>query len=698
VLRALANRLLLVGTAFAVTACFKKDYPSGSLVVSDVELQGTDRVASREVLDGLATAESPKFLGIWDGVIFDYEVYDETLLERDLGRIERYYRARGYYEARVTAARIIRLDGHHVGVQIRVSEGQPVRLVGAVQAPGLERLPPEVSFAAIRVNRMAPGEIFDEAVYEKTKRDIVKALADRGYAYAKVKARANVDIANHSASVVMEVDPGRHARYGKVRIVGLEQVPEGPVRDNLEIVEGEEYSRADLDDARAALINLGVFASVDVKQDLSAPESGIVPITVAVKEAPLRTLRLGGGMRLDVLELSSHLTIGWEHRNFLGGMRKFSIETRPGVVFYPTRIDNLEAPTHFLPRNFVRAELRQPAFLEGRTTGFVAGEFNIYPVLYPSAEGVDPNANVLGYEEVRSEAGAERAFFSHHLYLTPSYNFQVNAPFAYIGDNKLDTAYISYPQLIAIFDFRDDPIDTHSGVFFSNSLQVAGFIFGGDASDVRVQPEVRTYVPISKSVTFATRMSVGFIFPDNYGETIEQGVVNFSPAVANDPAVLRDEQLLLLRAFFSGGPTSNRGYPYRGVGPQGILAFLLPNAGAACIDINDPRCLRALGGLTLWEASVEVRLPILGPLRSVVFVDASDVSRERADLRFNYPHLSPGLGLRYSTPVGPIRFDVGYRVPYLQQVGQQELPPTEGAQSTIFGAPIAMHFALGEAF
>jgi outer membrane protein insertion porin family/translocation and assembly module TamA len=313
-----------------------------------------------------------------------------------------------------------------------------------------------------------------------------------------------------------------------------------------------------------------------------------------------------------------------------------------------------------------------------------------------------PNENVLGYEEVRAQTGVERAFFGHHLYLTPSYNFQVNAPFAYIGTNVLDTAYVSYPQLLAIFDFRDDPLEPHRGVFLSNTVQVAGYIFGGDASDVRVQPEVRTYVPISSSVVFATRATVGFLFPDNYGSTVEHGGLIFDPGGSTtnqtDPAALRDEQLLLLRAFFSGGPTSNRGYAYRGVGPQGILGFLLPNAAAQCTDLNDPKCLRALGGLTLWEASVEVRLPLYGPLRTVMFVDASDVSQRRADIRFNFPHLSPGIGLRYSTPVGPVRLDVGYRLPYFQEVGKETLPPTEGTQTTIFGAPIAIHFALGEAF
>jgi outer membrane protein insertion porin family/translocation and assembly module TamA len=211
---------------------------------------------------------------------------------------------------------------------------------------------------------------------------------------------------------------------------------------------------------------------------------------------------------------------------------------------------------------------------------------------------------------------------------------------------------------------------------------------------VKEQPEVRTYVPISKTVTFATRATVGFLFPSNYGDTLQ------NPPIPPTHDSLRDQQILLLRAFYSGGPNSNRGYPFRGVGPHGILGFLVPSTAACRIDIpnTDPTCQRPLGGLTLWEASAEVRFPLFGPLRAALFIDASDVSRKIAELRFNYPHLSPGFGLRYATPVGPVRLDVGYRVPFAQEVGTEVLSYKEGEPSTILGLPIAIHFGLGEAF
>jgi outer membrane protein insertion porin family/translocation and assembly module TamA len=80
-------RLLLVLSAFTalfVNGCLRKDYPADAPVVESVRLEDQGAVSRDEVLAGLATAKSPRFLGIWDGVVFDYEVFDEALLDRDL--------------------------------------------------------------------------------------------------------------------------------------------------------------------------------------------------------------------------------------------------------------------------------------------------------------------------------------------------------------------------------------------------------------------------------------------------------------------------------------------------------------------------------------------------------------------------------------------------------------------------------------
>ena len=107
----------------------------------------------------------------------------------------------------------------------------------------------------------------------------------------------------------------------------------------------------------------------------------------------------------------------------------------------------------------------------------------------------------------------------------------------------------------------------------------------------------------------------------------------------------------------------------------------------------------ASGGLSLWEASLELRAPVVGALGMVVFADASDVSPNKLQIRLNVPHLSVGFGIRYATPVGPVRLDVGFRVPGAQKIGAPLNPLTDGPEPKPFlGLPIAIAIGVGETY
>jgi len=427
-------------------------------------------------------------------------------------------------------------------------------------------------------------------------------------------------------------------------------------------------------------------------------------------------VRLGGGGRFDSLRLSAHVRAGWEDRNFLGGMRRLSIEARPGLTFFPTRLATpILAPTNVLPEFRGRMELRQPSFLEGRTTGLERGEYNLFPVLYPLPDGVDPeNEPIIGYHQVLASTGLERAFFGQHLTVISSYNWQANLPVSYQKELQLGlkNIFVSFPELFMALDFRDDPIRATRGVYISNELQVAGYLFQGTVNDVRIKPEVRVYTRgvLGKNSVFAARATVGFLFPGNYGQTLDptaEQLANPDYGPENE-LVVRDQQKLLMRAFYSGGPSSNRGYPYRSVGPHGPIGFLVPSN----VNSDDCRlqgrsveelpqgCIRPLGGLSLWELSLETRVPISTSWEGVVFVDASDLTTDTGALRVNVPHISPGFGLRYITPVGPLRVDVGFRPPYLQHLGQKDLDEEDGSPGEPFLGvlPVALFLAIGEAF
>lgn len=646
--------------------------------------------------------------------VLEYSTYDQHVLSRDLLRIERSLRARGYYEAKVVAARVIRVNDHKVHVEIEVAEGEPVRV--ARISPGIASLPPDAMRAANLARKMADGDVLDEERFEKDREAIERALRDLGYAFAKVDGRVEVDIPSHSAQIAYVIDAGARARYGPITVIGLNEIPEGPVHENLGLREGEYYSESDLDDARQALIALGVFANVDIIVDRSKPETAIVPISVRVNETALRSLRVGGGVAFDVLRLFVRLDTGWEHRNFLGGMRRLSLDARPGVTLYPTRVDHIVPPNRLLLENRLGVELRQPSFLEGRTTGAVSAQYNVYPMLYRLPEGTSPESEpIIGYHEVKASARMQRAFFSHHLDLIPSYNWQTNVPLNYQGGHEktatedcagsgcLDTIHVSYPELAATLTIVDNPLSPRLGFALSSSFQVAGHIFGGNVSDVRIAPSFKFFLPVKRAV-LAGRLGTGFLIPRGYGERAYNDVDPMEPD--GSELKIADQQKLLFRAFYSGGPNSNRGYPYQAVGPHGPIGFLVPT-GVKC-EMNattdvDPACIRPLGGLTLWEASLELRIPFSAdsPLWAVVFVDASDVTKDYvAQIRFNVPHLSPGLGVRYQTPVGPIRFDIGYRLPGAQSIGTAYDETEYGVPGDpLLGFfPGTISLAIGEAF
>lgn len=676
-----------------------KTIPEGRSAVGAIEIRGNDAISDGQIVEKIATTESPKFLALFPGLVYEYSLFDRFVLQRDLARIEAYYHGRGYYRARARAGRIRRSAADRVDVEIIVEEGPPV-LTRDVIVDGLEGLPRPLADAAAAAARAAlpEGAPFEAEQFEKAEGDVRRALTNRGHAHAKVDRIARVDVLDLAADASFVATPGPTCTFGDVRIEGLGPLPEAPVRRAIDIALDQPYSEADLDAAQRAVLDLGVFAAVSVKPELVEPagEPCVVPVKVVVEPTRLRTITLGGGIEFDALKTDVHGVAGWESRNFLGGMRHFSVRFRPGVVLYPLRVNAIEPVEKLLPEERLQVELRQPGFIEARTNGVIRPELNVYPVL------INPNppenAPVLGYAEVRGAAGVDRRIWNVSNVL--SHNVQFAFPFSYVGerDPTLGPLVISYPELFTQLDLRDDRVRPRRGFWAGNTLQFAGGPFGGQADDVKVQPDLRGYVPLSRRVVLAVRGSVGFLVPRSYGEFVRSPGSAFTPSEERT----RDYQLTFFRGFFSGGPSSNRGYPLRAVGPHALVPFLSPEIelqriAASCGDSAGEGCRSPTGGFTLWESSIELRFDVVGPLSFATFCDASDVSPRTWNIRLKHLHLSCGGGVRYDTPVGPIRLDVGYRLPGLQVIGGLTSDERE-PRSFVLGIPIAVHVGIGEAY
>jgi hypothetical protein len=589
---------------------------------------------------------------------------------------------------------------------------------------------------------------------------------------------------------VFTLELGPRCQVGKVTFEGLGEIPEGPLRDALGFEEGDRFSTAALESAQYALADFGVFGAIDVSPKLSAPDAPrqtTVPIVITVQPAALRAVKAGVGAEVGS-RVETHLVGGWENRNLFGGLRRLTVEAKPGLVLYPTRLQTIfdEPPRAVLPELKLSAEFRQPLPMDTRTSLIVRGAFRLYQhidprsideyrpfsctnnALDPGEAGrsgnvgpfrfdsvdrggkcrpVDAPANpteevpILGYREYAGSAGLVRRFWNSQVELGGFSNLQMDEPFSYSAipaPRAFQPVIIPYQEVTVWLDLRRnragklDRVSPRYGIFLADDVQFAlprrTENQVGDGSrrwDLRFRPELRAYVPISRRVTLAFRLVGGVLLASGYGDRINDD--NLQPAASRtrdeELAIAQDAQLLQFRGFFSGGPYSNRGYAQNAISPH-VFVCTDPRVGDPTQDVCQVEKVYQLvstGGLALWEASAEVRVPIVTQLGMAFFVDSSDVTRT-VSFRLTRPHISVGFGLRYDTPVGPLRADLGFRVPCLQVLDQgastnadfgcadvapKSLTPIsspgildEAPRDTFLGTkvPMQVSVAIGEAF
>ena len=214
--------------ALLVPGCAK--VPQGREAITKVQITGLPNGSRERFKAGIATQETPQFLGTvpW---FLEYKVFDQSALEVDLTRIARELRRMGYYGAHVYAARIIKVTDEKVRVEIAVDLGEAV-FVTRLETSGLSNieLTPEADRAVARARVLEPKSQFSEEKLNQSKQQIVKTLADFGYAYAEAEGKAEVDIGTHSATVRLSIKPGLRATLGDVRIIGCRSIPEAKVR------------------------------------------------------------------------------------------------------------------------------------------------------------------------------------------------------------------------------------------------------------------------------------------------------------------------------------------------------------------------------------------------------------------------------------------------------------------------------------
>lgn len=624
----------------------------------------------------------------------DWPLYDEAVLKLDLDRITRWYQARGYYGARILSVEYApesasRSDRRPEGekdasleLTIHIEEGEPVR-VRNLHLEGQEGLAPALVAELEKALRLKPGDVFDEAMYDQTREALVRVLREAGHARAQVDGDVVIERAALAADVKVVLNPGPVCQVGEVRIASSVPVPTGPIRAATLLTPGSTYRESDLDDAQRAVYALGAFASVTVRGDLSKPGDRI-DIIIEVEPRRASQVSLGIGVMSGVLttgpvvdetvsvpQWDVHLIGSYEHRNFLGGLRRFRVEDRPRLLFlgpFPS------VPSHAFG-NTLTVGFTQPGMFEPRTTLFVDARYDVGP---------DP-FQLFFRHDVGVAVGLERGFFKQRLQLRGAVHqdvmhvFRRRAQPDFVTDNALDlfpcperpdapddaAPRACFPKSYLLpfldqrvtLDLRDNNSNPTRGFYFRLAVQEAARLIDPSWNYVRVAPDVRGYAPLGLGMVLAARFALASLHVFSASERLDEDAQRLGP------------QAYRLRG---GGAQSNRGF--------------LPGRLGAGIT----------GGVRRWEGSLEWRIPLADSFGVVMFGDFGDVN---ADTKFRFSHLntSVGAGLRYRTIIGPIRLDVAGRPDKLQRLDGSE--PSDARMNLGFTKfRGAIHLTIGEAF
>lgn len=564
--------------------------------------------------------------------------FNRQAFDADLRRIETFYRDRGFPDARVQSFDVDLNEAQDkVDITLVIREGEPVRVAG-VDLIGFEVLP-EAELATLRGTLpIQPGAPLDRQAALASRDRALNLFRDQGYPYADVSLTdadaPGTDPAMPQRRIVMEATPGAPAVFGEVDIRGEASVGEDVIRRQLTFKTGDRFSRTKMRDSQRRLYGLELFEFINVaslEEPDAQPEEVAVRVTVAEGDHRKITTGIGYGS-----EERARARIRWDHVNFFGNARHAGFEAKWSSLDRGVRVD-----------------FREPYFLAAGLSLNLDGQ--AWQAKEPVYDSKQLGGRVTLRHQITSQFTWSTSFTNEYQKTTIApealEDFTVRDELIALGLDPRDGE--SRGTLSAVgFDVSRNTttslLDARRGYVISGHLEQAGKWLSGSYNYWSASAEARHYLPIAGRFVFANRFRVGTIDPSGGDE-------------ANVPFYKR---------YFIGGSSSIRGWGRLEVSP--LMGFGFP-----------------IGGFSMLEASSEVRFPIWDKLSGVAFVDLGNVWPGPRDFDVNDLRYAVGPGLRYVTPIGPIRIDLGYQLNPIENLLVNGAPQKR---------PLRIHFSIGQAF
>ncbi len=600
---------------------------------------------------------------------FRHGRYSESLLERDVEAIESLYRSNGFRDVVVSSrvdqgAADKRTD---LTVHVQINEGVQW-LVGKLELEGVLE---ENREAVLGMLQSQEGQPFSEFNIAIDRENVLTYYYNRGYHDALFEYHYVPAAEPHRAELRYRITEGPQKYVRQVLISGgLESTDERLVRERVLLEPGDVLSRSAMLETQRRLYDLGIFARVDMALQNPDGDERDKYVLLGFEEAKKWTLT--GGLGAEIAKIggcSSCLEAP-------AGETGFS----PRVYFGVTR-RNFLGMGHIISLQSRASTLQRRAVLS-----YTAPQFRgnpdvslLFSALYDDSREV--RTFMARRREVSAQIGQQLSRASTILYRLTYRRVSVS-DLNLILDPVLLPQYLQPVQMGIIggnyiYDRRDDPTETHRGIY--NTIDAGYGVMPGTSAQPGVAGYLRLlghnapYHPfgLGSKYVLARAITVGWL---------------------QRPSASRD--VPLPERFFAGGAASHRGFPYNQAGPRDL-------------ETGFP-----LGGRAVLLNQIELRYPMLGEnISGTLFLDSGNVYsgldkisfrvRQKGLEDFNYMVHAVGFGIRYRTPVGPVRLDLAYSINPPRFYG------CEATRPDVFSCPekkdqrighFQFHFSIGQAF
>ncbi|MEM7351230.1 MAG: POTRA domain-containing protein [Acidobacteriota bacterium] len=578
--------------------------PGEEFELTDIAFNGNEEVADEDLLELMSTSPKKRFSPGSGRLV-------EADLEEDLDNLRSYYLLHGFGDVEIGAITVTQ-DGRQLKLEIEVREGQRQRLVdftfSGIELLDIDRVRSDLP--------LSPGGPYHPALLDESL-DLIRALyEDQGFPSVNLTPRLDWNDEHTLVDLHVEVEEGPQATVDRIILRGQRHSKTRVLQQLIDLEEGEPISRRRLLEVERDLYQLGIFSKVDIEQRTVSESSEKRDVVIRLEEG--RRYRLAYGLSYDTedgaggLLSVTRVNIGGRGDRLQYEFRGNELDSRFRLLYDQPRLGRFNLPITYS--------------LFGQTEDRVSFAVDNLGAQVAITKDL-PTVRLRGVVEYRSvEITA----------LTPDFfDFDPN-------DIEREDREVEIFSLIPILyiDRRDDPLDPQDGWTTALQLEYALPFAAAETHFLKLFWQHTHYRSLGRLGGLAASWRFGAIEPLSTQ-------VELDPLV---PSKLRSALVPVSERFFAGGRTSHRAYERDKLGIVGETLF--PGTDE----------LVEVGGNGIAVLNLDYRFPITGPVGGVVFLDYGNVWADWRDFDLGDFRPGIGLGVRYTSPIGPVRLEVGWKL------------------------------------